>query len=34
MKDIDWKICVPVGLEILVAGVALGAFVVKPKQKS
>lgn len=30
MKDIDWKICVPVGLGILVAGAALGAFVVKP----
>ena len=30
MKDIDWKICVPVGLGILVAGAVLGAFVVKP----
>lgn len=30
MKDIDWKICVPVGLGILVTGAVLGAFVVKP----
>ena len=30
MKDIDWKICVPVGLGLLVTGAVLGAFVVKP----
>lgn len=30
MKDIDWKICLPVGLGLLAAGTALGVFVVKP----
>ena len=30
MKDIDWKICVPVGLGILLTGAALGVFVLKP----
>ncbi len=31
MKDIDWKICLPVGLGLLAAGTALGVFVVKPQ---
>lgn len=30
MKDIDWKICVPLGLGLLTAGAALGVFVIKP----
>ena len=30
MKDIDWKVLLPVAGITLVAGIAVGAFVVKP----
>ncbi len=31
MKDIDWKILLPVASIALIGGAALGAFVIKPE---
>ena len=30
MKDVDWKILIPVGIGVLLAGAALGTFLIAP----